>query len=379
MAVSLEDRLARELERLREQSRLRSLSSPRGIDFTSNDYLGLARNGELRALVIEYLKDGAPLSSSGSRLLRGNHPAHEALETQCATFFGTEAALYFNSGYDANLALLTTLPTRHDTIMLDSLVHASIKEGAHASLAAKRVFDHNSLDSLRSIRIEAAGNVYVVIESIYSMDGDEAPLREIADFCSEREYILIVDEAHATGVFGRHGRGLIDELGIRSGVAISMHTMGKALAAAGAIVACSQTVKDYLVNKARPLIYTTALPPAVAFQAMTSVDLMDHMDHERRRLFQNISIVRDGLTSLRRWYVVEGRSPIIAVVIGAEHEALRAAEHIRSAGLDIRAIRPPTVPENSSRLRIAIHADHSQTELDRLVNTLYEAEATCAE
>jgi 8-amino-7-oxononanoate synthase len=378
--VHLDQRLTREISKLKGNSRYRSLSPSFGIDFTSNDYLGLAHSEALRIRVTEYLSKDIPLSSSGSRLLRGNHPEHELLERRFAEFLSCEVTLFFNSGYDANFALLTTLPTRHDTILLDSLVHASLKEGAHASVAEKRTFEHNSLASLRQVadNMRTSGDTFVVIESIYSMDGDESPLAEIASFCVERGFVLIVDEAHGTGVLGQNGRGLIDELGLRSRVNISVHTCGKALGSAGGIVASNQLIKEYLINKARPFIYTTALPPIIPLQTIAALDLLEERGDLLAALHSNIASVRKTLTaSLRNWRVIEGRSPIIAVIVGDDSTALNAARYLQSNGLDVRAIRPPTVPAGTARLRITIHADHTEAEIMRLCDSLIQAEAVC--
>jgi 8-amino-7-oxononanoate synthase len=401
----LRKRLERELSTLKKVSQYRSLSTParnesnstthepkrKGlarssikadtvIDFTSNDYLGLARNAQLRIRLSTYFRPGISLSASGSRLLRGNYLEHEALETRFAQFVGAESSLMFNSGYDANIALLTTLPTRHDTILLDRFVHASIKEGAHSSLAQKFTFEHNSIESLRSIadRISTDGNIYVVVESIYSMDGDEAPLIEIAALCEERGYHLIVDEAHATGVVKRSGRGLVEESGLRTKVMATVHTCGKALGAAGALVACSTVIKEYLINKSRPFIYTTALPPAIPWQIIGALDYLEARPDLLDQLQRNADYVRERLTgTLERWQVIIGRSPIVAVVIGDESETLMAAAFLQESKLDVRALRPPSVPDGTSRLRIVVHADHVNHELTRLCDTMIQAETAC--
>jgi 8-amino-7-oxononanoate synthase len=401
----LRERLERELSILRKASQYRSLSTParnesnslandpkhKGlsrssikadsvIDFTSNDYLGLARNAQLRIRLSTYFRPGISLSASGSRLLRGNYPEHEALESRFAKFVGAESSLMLNSGYDANFALLTTLPTRHDTLILDRFVHASIKEGAHASLAQKFTFEHNSVESLRIVadRLLTDGNVYVVVESIYSVDGDEAPLTEIATLCEERGYQLIVDEAHATGVVKRSGRGLVEELGLRSKVFATVHTCGKALGAAGALVASSTVVKEYLINKARPFIYTTALPPVIPWQIIGALDYLEARPDLLDQLQRNADYVRERLTgTLKRWQVIFGQSPIVAVVIGDDPEAVTAAAFLQESKLDVRAVRPPTVPDGTSRLRIVVHADHVTHELTRLCDTMIQIETAC--
>lgn len=374
---ALAERLARELGKFKSESQYRSLTVSRGIDFSSNDYLGLAHSAFIRERAIEVLRSGIPISASASRLLRGNHPLHEELEARFARFLGSETTLLFNSGYDANLSLLTTLPTRHDTILIDELVHASVHEGVRASLAEKKTFKHNSVESLAGVHVER-GDVYVVVDALYSMDGDEAPLTELVALCEERGYILIVDEAHSTGVFGERGEGLVNERGLRTKNSISMHTFGKSLAAFGAVVACSRTVKEYLVNRARPLIFSTALPPLMAAQVIVALDLLENDNSAVSAVNRNAAFVRKELTGFMRWNIIGGRSPIVAVVIGDNVEAVRAAQFMQSRGLDVRAIRPPSVPRGTSRLRLSVHADHTQEQLQQLCDTLKEAEAQCA-
>ena len=375
-AHTLIERLENDLARLQSESRFRSLNPHRGIDFTSNDYLGFANRPELRERALAAMTSGLPLSASGSRLLRGNHPEHEKLERCFAEFVGAESAIYFNSGYEANFALLTTLPTRHDTILIDELVHASIHEGAHASLATRRTFSHNSVQALSKTSVD--GDVYVVVDGVYSMDGDEAPITEIAALCNERGWTLIVDEAHSSGVFGPHGEGLVSEFNVRTPNVISMHTCGKAFGAAGAIIACNRTIKNYLINKARPFIFSTALPPLMPFQVCAAIDLLRTDATILPALRNNITHVRQALRKLKRWEVIEGRSPVVAVIIGSNEETLAAAKYLQDSGIDARAIRPPSVPRGTSRLRISIHAEHSPQELELLCAKLLEAEDACA-
>jgi 8-amino-7-oxononanoate synthase len=374
---ALEERLARELERFRSQSQYRSLTITQGVDFTSNDYLGLANSEFIRERAIEVLRNGIPLSASGSRLLRGNHALHEELEERFSKFLGAETTLLFNSGYDANFSLLTTLPTRHDTIVIDELVHASVHEGVRASLAEKRTFKHNSVESLASVPVEK-GDVYVVVDALYSMDGDEAPLRDITALCVEQGWTLIVDEAHSTGVFGDRGEGLVNEMALRGKPIISMHTFGKSLASQGAVVACSRTIKEYLINRSRPLIFSTALPPLMAAQVIAALDLLESDNSIVKSVACNANFVRSELKGLTRWKIIDGRSPIVAVVIGDNPEALKAAQYMQNRSFDVRAIRPPSVPKGTSRLRVSIHADHTREQLEALCDAIKEAEAACA-
>jgi 8-amino-7-oxononanoate synthase len=374
----IEERLAAELSALEEKERKRSLQLPHGIDFTSNDYLGLTHSAELRERIAKRLMSEAiPLGSGGSRLLRGNHRWHEQVEEDFRRFEDAEAALYFTSGYAANMAVLTALPTRHDVILFDALVHASLREGIHASFASKKSFEHNSLESLKiaASQLTNAGDVYVVIESLYSMDGDEAPLKEIAAFCLEHKLILVVDEAHATGLFGTHGRGLIDEQGVRRDVAISIHPCGKALAGAGAFVCSSENVKSYLINRARTMIFTTALPPVVPMQLSEVLTILTEHPELCEKALQNAELVRTTLAgNLKKWRVYPGRSPIIPLIIGADSEACSVAEDLAKRGCDVRPIRPPTVAEGTSRFRLTINTLHTQAELELLCNSILEIE-----
>ncbi|HYM33792.1 MAG TPA: 8-amino-7-oxononanoate synthase [Steroidobacteraceae bacterium] len=371
-------RLQNELASLEEKKRKRTLLLPRGIDFTSNDYLGLTYSGEIRERIARKISESSiPLGAGGSRLLRGNHTWHEQVEEDFRKFEAAEAALYFTSGYAANMAVLTALPTRHDVILFDERVHASLREGIHASFASKKSFEHNSLESLNASAssMTRAGDVFVVIESLYSMDGDEAPIKEIASFCSENGFILIVDEAHATGLFGTNGRGLIDENGVRDHVYLSIHPCGKALAGAGAFVCSSETVKSYLINRARTMIFTTALPPVIPMQISEVLNEITAHPELRDRVFSNAGFVRKTLQgNLKRWKIHDGRSPIISLIIGADAEACRVADALAERGVDVRPIRPPTVAEGTSRFRLTVNALHAQAELELLCNSLIEIE-----
>jgi len=385
--------LERELDALHEKGRLRSLRMYSGIDFGSNDYLGFAEDRELKELAVEALRASA-LSSSSSRLLPGHHAEHLAAEKYFANFVGSESALFFNSGYDANMALLTTLPTRHDLILYDERSHASIYDGVHASLAKSQRFAHNSASDLaRHLERMQAGSaaprvgqrfqpaqIFVLIESVYSMDGDIAELSELAIVAEEYGAIMIVDEAHATGVLGRHGEGLVKETIGSSSNVLTVHTGGKALGAAGAFVAGSKTVVEYLVNKARPFIYTTALPPIIPLQLMNAVRRLETEGSALvRRLRERSVFVRTELQrSLARWMVPNGIAPIISIIIGAEGDALQASHSLQGMGFDVPAIRPPTVPEGSARLRLNISLRHSEEELRGVVEAIVKTEQEIA-
>ncbi|MDP4231631.1 MAG: 8-amino-7-oxononanoate synthase [Bacteroidota bacterium] len=378
MLNPVEDRLRNELAALEQKQRKRDLRISDAIDFTSNDYLGLTQSPVIKARVIRDLQSGMLLGSGGSRLLRGNHVWHQLAEKEFAEFEDVEAALFFSSGYAANMAVLTAIPTRRDVILYDTMVHASIKEGIHSSLAAKKTFEHKSVASLRAAAesIKDVGNMYVVVESLYSMDGDEAPLEEIAAVCSELKLYLIVDEAHATGLFGKHGRGLIDDKNIREQILLSIHPCGKALAAAGAFVCSSEIIKSYLINKARTMIFTTALPPIVPATISEVLKEIKRNPAIIKKVHQNADYVREKLRShLKKWIVPEGRSPIIPLIVGDDRVSVAVAAEMQMRGADIRPIRPPTVAEGTARFRITVSALHTKKDLDLLCDGLIEVEA----
>jgi 8-amino-7-oxononanoate synthase len=258
----------RALDALLRRGRLRALEPARGIDFTSNDYLGLAQSQVLADAVADAIARGVPVGAGGSRLLRGNHPEHEALEAEAAKFFGAETALFFGGGFIASTALLAALPARGDVIVYDELIHASVHEGMRLSKADRAPARHNDPQSFADAIMvwRAAGGTgqpWIVVESLYSMDGDRAPIDELADLAKRNDAMLIIDEAHATGVFGPDGRGLAAQLEGRQNV-ITVHTCGKALGVMGALVLAPRTIHDFLVNRARAFIYATAPSPLVA-------------------------------------------------------------------------------------------------------------------
>lgn len=377
------DTLERSLLELKKNDCYRSLREYSGVDFGSNDYLGFAHDEGLRAAMLEEASQVA-LSSSSSRLLPGNHSQHIEAELHFAKFVGSEASLFFNSGYDANFALLTTLPTRHDLILYDEHSHASWFEGAHASVAKTVRFDHNSAIDLKTHieRAQAEGGIrqiFIVIESIYSMDGDLAPIKEIAAIASKYSCLLIIDEAHATGVRGSRGEGLTSECLARTDGILTVHTCGKALGAAGAFVAGRKTVLDYLINRARPFIYTTALPPIIPLQVMNSVRRLESegvelIAHLRERSARVRHCLKNRLTY---WSVPDGETPIIPVIIGSAKHTIKASQYLQEHGSVVPAIRPPTVAKGSSRLRLNISLRQSESELTELVDQIVKAEQLC--
>lgn len=363
-----------QLEALKHNGRRRTLTLGFGHDFVSNDYLGLANSAELKVAIIEALSRGVPIGSGGSRLLHGNHPEHEMLEEEAARFFGSESTLFFGSGYAANSALLSTLPQRADLILFDELIHASAHEGIRLARAAARSVRHNDLqafaDELRSWRAGGArGRPWLVVESLYSMDGDFAPLNELYALAKEYEGFLIVDEAHATGVFGPNGRGLAHHLeGLEN--LISVRTCGKALGCEGALVCAHRTIRDFLINRGRNFVFSTAPSPLIAATVRAALKIIEGESSGQGRLRELVSIAACRLEPLGARF---HGSQILPVVIGDASRAINVAAKIQQAGFDVRAIRPPTVPEGTSRLRISINLSIDEAAIAGLARALDEA------
>lgn len=358
--------LSRKLKERETQDALRRLRLPAGkVDLCSNDYLGVVRNGLLEegGLVMD------AHGSGGSRLLAGNYPLIEEIERAIAVFHATPAALIYNSGYDANLGLLSSVPQRGDVILYDSLSHASIRDGIRLSLAQAYGFAHNDLQELRA-RLEkfsTAGTVFVVTESVFSMDGDMAPLGEMAGLCRQFDAQLIVDEAHATGVVGPKGQGLVQELGLEEECFARVHTFGKAVGCHGAAIAGSTLLRDYLVNFSRSFIYTTALPPASVRSIARAYALLPRLDAERERLRRLIDRFRQTPVA---WERLDSHTPIQVVIVPGNAAVKALAERLQAAGLDVRPILSPTVEKGKERLRIVLHAFNTEEEIDRLSGLL---------
>jgi 8-amino-7-oxononanoate synthase len=374
-------RLSQEIERLKAGSRHRFLSLPHGVDFTSNDYLGLARHPALRQAAVDALDANATVGAGASRLLRGQHPAHAELESFAAEFFGCERTLYFSTGFLANFALFTTLPHRHDAVVFDERVHASVKEGIHAGHAAGYKVAHNDLDAFDNAIVRArnagARHVFVAIESVYSMDGDVGPVASLHALVHDRDAVLIVDEAHASGIFGPSGRGLAE--GRYDDRLITLHTCGKALGVAGGLLCGPAVIIDYLINAARPFIYSTAPPPLIAAAVHRALRLVDEEPWRRAQLQRRAEHAARRLSQALPACVRDGGTQIIPVVLGSESRALAVAGALAGAGFDVRAIRPPTVPAGTSRLRVSISADRTEAEIDALSAALQQAVVVAAE
>lgn len=360
---------------LRRKSRLRALAPQQGVDFTSNDYLGFASAARLKAAISSALDEGVPTGAGGSRLLRGNHWVHEALEVEAATFFGVEKALYFASGFAANVALFSSLPQRDDLIVHDALIHASVHDGIAMSKAKTAIAAHNDIESFdRAIRDWRSnggkGHPWIAIESIYSMDGDKAPVFELAELAERYDGFLVVDEAHATGVTGPGGRGIASGLEGCDNVLV-LHTCGKALGVSGALLGLPAVLAEFLINRARNFIYSTAPSPLMAAGVREALRMIEDEPERRSRLDALRSFASARLhTSLG---IVPSGSQIQPVMIGDNARAVRIADRLQKDGFDVRAIRPPTVPDGTARLRISITLNVTSAQIADMADHLAAA------
>jgi 8-amino-7-oxononanoate synthase len=372
---AIEKRIAEELDALRGMAQLRTLDLCQGIDLSSNDYLGLASDPRLRKVVVDSVARADRVGGTGSRLLSGNSREWEELETQFAAFAGTEAALYFGSGYVANLGLLTSLLRPGDVVFSDAMNHASLIDGIRLSGAKKVIFPHRDLKFLEDAfrqHANARGARLIVTESVFSMEGDVAPLEDMLRLARRHGAGLIVDEAHATGVYGPEGRGVAAECGIERDVLAIVHTCGKALASAGAFVCGGRSLGDFLVNRARSFVFSTAMPPYFACQIRAAVQLARGADRERAHLRQIASELRSQLGAAGIDFGTSS-THIVPVILGGNEAALQAASKLQCAGFVAKAIRPPTVPAGTARIRISLTSKITLEQTRRLAQVLREA------
>ena len=353
-----------DLASLARRDRLRALAPRDGRDFASNDYLALAEAPELMTIAQAALARGVPVGAGGSRLLRGNHPEHEALEEEAAQFFGAESALYFSAGFSANEALLATLPQRDDLILHDQLIHASAHDGMRLSRAPHRAFAHNDMnaleDALRDWRRNGGmGRPWIAVESLYSMDGDFAPLDDVVALATRYDGFVLIDEAHATGVYGPRGRGRAAAFEGRENI-VTVHTCGKALGVSGALVCLARPLRDFIVNRGRNFIFATAPSPLIAACVRGVLRLVEAAEDCRADLQSRVALA--GAELRARCNIAPSGSQIQPIIVGADGRALALAARMRTCGYDIRAIRPPTVPEGAARLRLSftLHASDAQ-------------------
>lgn len=373
MSTPIQQYIAVKIEQRKQENNFRSLKVIRGlIDFYSNDYLGFARDEELKKRVEAEIKskDGFLLGSTGSRLLSGNSEYAESVERFLADFYCAESALIFNSGFDANYGVLSSLPYRGDTIIYDELVHASIHDGVRNSKADGISFAHNDVADLETKLISAKGLKYVAVESVYSMDGDFAPLKEIASLCEKYDAGLIVDEAHAVGISGHKGRGVVAELKLEDKCLIRINTFGKAIGSHGAVMLCSEDVRVFMINYCRPFIFSTSLP----FHSLATIKcahqyLLEACER-RSKLFQLIEIFQQQFKSVIKYELTGSKSPIQSLIVQGNAQAKQIAWQIQEAGFDVRPILYPTVAKGKERIRICIHSYNTPQEVIKLAEVI---------
>lgn len=342
------------------------------FDFSSNDYLGLSGHSELKKAAIEAIgKSG--VGACASRLLSGDAGIFHQLEEAIAKFKDKEAALVFNSGYQANVGIISALFTKEDCIFCDRLNHASIIDGILLSQAKFFRFRHNDCQHLELLLKKERNkfkNALIITESIFSMDGDRAPLKELVKLKEKFNCQIMVDEAHATGVFGPNGSGLVEEEGLSAGIDLIMGTFSKALAGFGAYLATSKTITDYLVNTCRSFIYSTALPSSVIASNLASLKLVKDEPQRRKTLLSMAQMLRGKLEA--RGFCIKGASQIIPVILGDNLRALEFAKKIQEKGYWVMPVRPPTVPAGQARLRLSLNYCHDQETLNKLIDVISE-------
>ncbi|WP_400768988.1 8-amino-7-oxononanoate synthase [Methylosinus sporium] len=368
------DFYAADLVRLAAQDRLRTLAPRRGLDFSSNDFLALAESQELRDAAAAALARGVPVGAGGSRLLRGDHEEHQALEREAAAFFHAESALFFGAGFTANEALLSTLPQKGDLIVHDALVHASAHEGMRLSRAESVAAAHNDAEAFADQiaawrRGGGMGRPWIVVESLYSMDGDFAPLDALAEIAARHDGFLLIDEAHATGVHGPGGRGLAAALEGRENI-VTLHTCGKALGVSGGLVLLPATLREFLINRCRQFIFATAPSPLVAACVRAALPIVEQAEGRRVTLRSRVALAARKLLEAG---LAPAQSQIAPVIVGSNARALALAAAMQAQGYDIRAIRPPTVAEGTARLRVSLTLHVSEAQIAAMVDDLAHA------
>ena len=372
-------KLAKSLENRKLSNSFRSLKPQTDlIDFSSNDYLGFSRSGNIYKASHNLLSDldlqrnGA----TGSRLLSGNHKVYDLTEEMLADFHNLERALLFNSGYDANIGFFSAVPQRGDIIFYDELSHASIRDGINMSNARAYKFKHNNLADLRDLLLRNSENkeqadLYIVTESVFSMDGDIPDLENLASLSEEFGCFLIVDEAHATGVFGKNGEGLVHELNLQNQVFAQINTFGKAMGCHGAVILGSTELRDYLINFSRSFIYTTALSPHSVATINSAYQYLSKSNLEMEQLKRNIMHFKDGIRKQNlQSYFVESQSAIQSCIIPGNDLVKKVSDLLKLKGFEVKPILSPTVPVGKERLRFCVHSYNSAEEITAVLNLL---------
>ncbi|MDP3778317.1 8-amino-7-oxononanoate synthase [Methylotenera sp.] len=347
------------------------------LSFCSNDYLGLANRPELIAAMQKAAGDSG-VGSGASNLITGHHRYHDALEKQLATFVDLPAALLFSTGYMANIGVLGALTGRGDAIFADKLNHACLNDGAYFSHAEFQRYPHNDVAALEKLlQASTAKHKLIAADAVFSMDGDIAPIPEYLALCEKYDAYLYLDDAHGFGVLGEHGKGSLNHFKIKSPRIIMMATLGKAAGVAGAFVAGEQVVIDYLIQKAKSYVYSTPAPPALSATLSASVQLIEQGDDLRANLNRSIAYLKNNL-KLNQWQLMDSDTPIQPLVVGGNKEALALSEYLQTCGILVPAIRPPTVPVGTARLRISLSAAHTLDDMKKLVEAIHQAESELA-
>ncbi|MDC0738451.1 8-amino-7-oxononanoate synthase [Cognatishimia sp. SS12] len=359
------------LDLLKQRSRYRSLMPRAGHDFASNDYLGLAGSDLLREAAQAALARGVPVGAGGSRLLRGNDDEHSRLEEEAAALFGTQRALFMGGGFQANTAIFATLPAQGDLILHDALVHASVHDGMRLGRAETQSFAHNDVSAadaaILNWKAQNDGRVWIAIETLYSMDGDRAPVADFMALATRHDAVLVADEAHATGLWGQGGLGLTHEFSQNANL-LTLHTCGKGLGVSGALICGHSALIDTLINKARGFIFATAPSPLNAALVRAALaSLSSHPEHRDAAL--NLQSHAHA-EAQRLCGLSDFQSQIMPIVIGKDAPTMALAAGLQAAGYDIRGIRPPTVPRGGSRLRISITRNVSAAIITEMFATL---------
>lgn len=369
--------MADQLEKSRQEGLFRELklrSTPTEMDFFSNDYLGFGRK-LLGSQWMENISQPISMGATGSRLISGQYHQLEILERESARFFVAPATLFFPSGYVANLALLSSLGNRHTIFIYDAQCHVSLKDGIRLSLAEKTSFRHNDMEDLRKkLKVSRQSHRIVVVEAIYSMAGDICPLNEIVQICQEENAELIVDEAHSTGVLGNEGKGLVHTLGLEQKILARILTFGKALGCAGALVAGTETLRDFLINKAHPFIYSTAPVPIQTTICQYQLKNLEENPGMVAQLQQVINYWNKKITATQIQASNNKCSPVQYFPISGNERALDAAQKLQKSDIQVKAMRSPTVSKGKEGIRICLHAYNPKEEIDQLLNEMVEIE-----
>ena len=344
------------------------------LSFCSNDYLGLANRPELIAAMQKAAGDSG-VGSGASNLITGHHRYHDELEKRLAKFVEMPAALLFSTGYMANIGVIGALMGRHDAIFADKLNHACLNEGAYLSRAAFHRFPHNDVVALEKLLKESpAKHKLIAADAVFSMDGDIAPLAEYLALCEQYDAYLYIDDAHGFGVLGEHGKGSLSHFQLKSPRIIMMATLGKAAGVAGAFVAGEKVVIEYLIQKANSYVYSTPAPPALSATLSESVRLIEQGDDLREHLQSLISYLKNNLKTTK-WQLMPSDTAVQPLVVGGNHEVLALSEYLQAQGILVPAIRPPTVPVGTGRLRISLSAAHSLDDIKQLIDAIHQAES----